>query len=109
MTLSHLPSHPPESVLSFSPRTITEFGLLRKQVKLEEPAVNSGGFRLTHLRVKFWVERTSTYYVLKAFMPLYILTAVSFLTEPALEMVVPGRTSKSKRICSSIMFSLLIY
>lgn len=53
---------------------ITEFALLRKKVALEEPQENSGGFKLTHLRIKFWLERTSHFYLLKAFTHLFMFS-----------------------------------
>ena len=61
-------------------KDVTEFDLLGKSIQLEEPPVDSAGFKITHLHMKFKFKRISDFYVLKAIAPLYILTIVSFLT-----------------------------
>ena len=59
---------------------IQEFTLMGNKALLEEPDRESAGYMITRLRIQFDVERTTNYYMFKAFMPLYLLTTVSIFS-----------------------------
>lgn len=94
LDLAHMGSSPGQQLYTIAPVTkenegvffrffsteITEFSLLASEACLEEPPGDSAGFKVTHLKINFTIKRSSRYYVLKAIVPIYLLTSISFLT-----------------------------
>ena len=66
---------------SYFDGAIMEFTLLHNRALLEEPDRETpGALMINHLKIQFDMERTESFYIWKAFTPLYLLTTVSFLT-----------------------------